>query len=474
MRENRAVSWFRRDEDEKPTPMSRLKEPVDRFVSELAHAVRRVGTQTPGANVDGAVDEVREEAFHLVAGFVDCDGLHTDLELQAVIDVFGEWWPSRFALMDAGKLRKAGMLNGARRRLTTPSPLLELLVSIDKQEASNLAWRYYELAMEIGHIVAALDDHTSHTELEQLARFRQMVLATLRTEGLDDEGPTTDEEAEGEEPGPRTLEEVLADLEALIGLNAVKEQVERLADMMYIEQLRAERGLAVAERSLHLVFTGNPGTGKTTVARLIAEIYLALEALPEGHLVETDRSGLVAGYVGQTAERTAEVFGEARGGVLLIDEAYALARGDEGRDFGAEATDTLVKLMEDHRHDTAVIVAGYPDEMTEFIGSNPGLQSRFPKTIHFPDYDDADLIKIFELMCEQHSYRPDKGCVEAVRSFLAAETRDKGFGNARIMRNVFEEAIARQASRLRRADGELSDQQLMRLTGNDVPGPGEL
>ena len=193
----------------------------------------------------------------------------------------------------------------------------------------------------------------------------------------------------------------------------MKAEVKLVTDLLRVEKLRMERGLPVVEHSRHLVFTGNPGTGKTTVARLLAQIYRTLGVVEKGHLVETDRAGLVAGYVGQTALKVKEVFESALGGVLLIDEAHALARGVD-TDFGHEAIDMIVKLMEDHRDDVVVIVAGYPDEMAVFLDANPGLRSRFPKTIFFPDYTDAELASIFDGMCQKSHYVPTEEARAAV------------------------------------------------------------
>jgi SpoVK/Ycf46/Vps4 family AAA+-type ATPase len=215
------------------------------------------------------------------------------------------------------------------------------------------------------------------------------------------------------------------------------------------------------------VFTGNPGTGKTTVARLLGQIYRTLGVVERGQLVETDRAGLVAGYIGQTAIKVKEVFASAMGGVLLVDEAHALARGNDN-DFGHEAIDMIVKLMEDHRDDVVLIVAGYPDEMATFLDANPGLRSRFPKTIYFEDYSDAELLAIFDGMCDKARYRLTDDAKATALASLSARPRDRGFGNARLVRNLFEAAVAAQASRVVDIP-DVSDDALVTLEAADIP-----
>ena len=251
---------------------------------------------------------------------------------------------------------------------------------------------------------------------------------------------------------PETLAEVLAELDALTGLAPVKTEVQLVADLLTVQRLREERGLRTVPTSRHLVFTGNPGTGKTTVARLVGRIYASLGAVAKGHVVETDRAGLVAGFVGQTATKVTEVVTSALDGVLLIDEAYALTRSGGtaagGGDFGQEAVDTLVKLMEDHRDRLVVIVAGYPDEMVGFIDSNPGLSSRFPRTIHFPDYTTSELLSIASHQAEQAGYRFTPDGLAALERHLEATPRGRGFGNGRAVRNLFEATLATHAQRV--------------------------
>jgi SpoVK/Ycf46/Vps4 family AAA+-type ATPase len=269
-------------------------------------------------------------------------------------------------------------------------------------------------------------------------------------------------QAEPEEP-PKTLEELLGELDALTGLAAVKREVHRQAQLLRVEQLRAAAGLRSATMTRHLVFLGNPGTGKTTVARLVAGIYRALGLLSKGQLVEVDRSELVAGYLGQTAVKTAEVVETAIGGVLFIDEAYALG-GDQ---YGDEAVDTLVKEMEDHRDDLVVVVAGYPGPMEGFLTSNPGLLSRFRTTITFADYSDDELVQILVRLATDADYAPAPAFLDRFREILAATPRGEGFGNGRFARNVLEAAIGRHAWRLRDV-AEPSVEQLRELLPEDL------
>ena len=273
--------------------------------------------------------------------------------------------------------------------------------------------------------------------------------------------------AQQEEP-PESIEDLKAELHSYIGLTRIKDEVDSLINWIGICKARREHGLPTPDLSLHAVFSGNPGTGKTMIARLMARIYKSLGVLSKGHLVEVDRSGLVAGYVGQTAIKTVEAIEKALGGVLFIDEAYALTnRG--GTDYGQEAVDTLLKAMEDHREDLVVIVAGYTELMQEFVHSNPGLESRFNRFMHFPDYTEDELLGIFEMRCEKSGYSLDEAAREPLRLILRRESRDvESFGNARGVRNLFERAIAAQADRLSREKGELTRESLMQLTEADL------
>ena len=260
----------------------------------------------------------------------------------------------------------------------------------------------------------------------------------------------------------------LKELDELVGLAPVKRQVRDLANFVRIRAERERRGMKAASASYHCVFTGNPGTGKTTVARILAGVYKELGVLAKGHLVETDRSGLVAEYVGQTAVKTNKIIDSALDGVLFIDEAYTLVNGGK-EDFGAEAIATLLKRMEDDRDRLIVILAGYTDEMRAFIESNPGLRSRFTRTIEFPDYTAEELEVIFLHLAERNQYMLTTNAMRALRARLAREiaAKDRTFGNGRFARNLFERAIERQATRL--ADAvELSGEVLEQITEADM------
>jgi stage V sporulation protein K len=247
---------------------------------------------------------------------------------------------------------------------------------------------------------------------------------------------------------PQTLVELLNELNFLVGLETIKKGVAELINFLKVQQLRKAKGLMTAPMTLHHVFYGNPGTGKTTVARLLAQIFKSMNLLSKGHLVETDRAGLIAGYVGQTALKVTEVVNEALGGVLFIDEAYSLA--GQGQDYGQEAIETLLKQMEDHRDDLIVIVAGYTDRMNEFLSSNPGLRSRFNKYLRFDDYTPLQLVAIFESFCAKAGYYLSVTTGEKLQFVFTAAyaKRDKTFGNARFARNLFERTISNQANRV--------------------------
>ena len=279
--------------------------------------------------------------------------------------------------------------------------------------------------------------------------------------------------AEEKEPEKPNFDELMEQLESLVGLETVKKEVKNLINLVKVRKLRQENDLPVPPMSFHMVFLGNPGTGKTTVARLISGLYAAIGVLSKGQLVEVDRSGLVAGYVGQTALKTQEVIQSALGGVLFIDEAYSLASGGEN-DFGREAIETLLKAMEDHRDDLVVIVAGYTGPMEKFIHSNPGLESRFNRYFFFPDYDGNQLTEIFRMQCKKNSYTLTPEADEAALKMFTRlyEERDENFGNGRDVRNCFEDMVVRQSNRVAGMENP-GKEDLINVLPEDLVDPDE-
>jgi hypothetical protein len=424
------------------------------------------------ASAGGAASRAHREAATVARWFVAAGGGRTAAELEALEAAFA-------GVPVEGAVRPDVVLVADGATLPT------LLAA----RAAGTAWRYYLAVMELAHATVSLGLYPNVVSLTFLDRLRAALLAAIDAAGVGrgsiDGGPSLDEPPPGaaavdtEAPclGPDHVEGLLRDLDGLIGLAPVKAEVRQVADRLLVDRLRREAALPVPDTSRHLVFTGNPGTGKTTVARLVGRIYAALGVVERGHLVETGRDGLVAGFVGQTASRVTEVFDTADGGVLLIDEAYSLARGTE-RDFGREAIDAVVKLAEDRRDRVVVILAGYPDEMDTLLAVNPGMTSRFPKIIHFPDYTSDELAEIAAAVATGAGYRLTPAARDELHRRLREVERHRGFGNGRLARNVVEAAIDRQASRL--ADlvraGERPDPRLLgQLRKADLhaldPGP---
>jgi len=432
--------------------------------------------------------EVINEAWNLCVAFIDVDDRHTDSELWALSDTFGPIIDiTGLAGATPAVLRNSSLISGKKEWLGRLSTLFDILVTADGQDGGSRSAVYYRRALDICHLIAALDEITAQAELTAIGAYRTLMLNHMRmmipasrrpdVARIDPQIPVTADPQAPPPPPPdepaRPIEDLLAELDSLIGLADVKTEVRLVTDLLRVQQLRKERNLPTIDTSLHLVFVGNPGTGKTTVARLLAQIYHSVGALTRGQLVETDRSGMVAGFVGQTAPLVVTRFDEADGGMLFIDEAYTLVRGGEN-DFGREAVDQMVKLMEDRRDRTAVVVAGYPVEMAELIAANPGLKSRFRKTITFPDYSTDELIAIFDGICSKQKYELDDPARQRLRAIIDAEPRDKGFGNGRFARNVFEGAVARHASRVAQLEAP-TDEDLQRFHPDDLgAAPGQV
>ncbi|MDP2293304.1 MAG: AAA family ATPase [Actinomycetota bacterium] len=462
--------------------------PLGEAVAAFIDAVTAELAAVSGRRADGFVADAVVEASNIVGGVIAADLRTTDTELDAFLDALGPLLTPPLVTSTLAA-RELDLFRGKTSLLTQPSVMFDILCRSDAQQSSRRSHHYYDAALRLAHMSASIDLVPSASELAAIDAFRTTLLRHLDEVGVARPGqpaaPATASPPAGgpptatavggattassapTEPVPlRTLTELLAELDELVGLDHVKAEVRRLSSLLQVQRLRAERGLPVIETSHHLVFTGNPGTGKTTVARLLSQIYHAVGVVSKGHLVETDRGKLVAGFVGQTALKTQATLESALGGMLLIDEAYALARGGEN-DFGLEAIDTLVKFMEDHRDDLAIVAAGYTDEMAALIDTNPGLKSRFTRTITFPDYTDDELVRIFLLLGEKHRYHLSEPALERVRHFITVEPRTRGFGNARFVRNLFETAIAHQAMRLAPLV-DLSDDQLVTLTADDI------
>ena len=368
-------------------------------------------------------------------------------------------------------------------------PMLEY----DRLMGTQLARRFVDQLTLILLLLAAVDDVVSEPEAGFVNRCSDYLLAlcpqekegrpplkadafiTVPGKVRSAEKTVAEEEKAEEEVQPPDLDQVLAELDGLCGLDQVKKDVKSLINLVKVRKLREENDLPVPPMSLHLVFMGNPGTGKTTVARLLAKIYHAIGVLSKGQLVEVDRSGLVAGFVGQTAIKTSEVVQKALGGVLFIDEAYALVNQENGNDFGHEAIEVLLKSMEDHRKDLIVIVAGYTNLMEKFIHSNPGLESRFNKFFFFEDYNGEQLMEIFRSMCSKNGYVLAQDADEwAEKDFEDLyRNRDENFGNARDVRNLFEKAVARQSDRVAQLEAPTKE-QLMQLQVCDLQDQEEI
>jgi SpoVK/Ycf46/Vps4 family AAA+-type ATPase len=428
--------------------MRRFARALNGYREALRPAIReeRLSRPAPGPPVD---EVLAAETHSLVSAFAATDGEPTGPEQVGIWASSGD--------------RTGGVLEEPLPIANTAA-WVALIAGLEVADAAERASRFANAAIELAEATCALDGVSPH-ESAELRTFRQAVQERLAavTEGQASSGSP-------ERPA-ESLDEVLEELRSLVGLDEVKDQVTTLSNLLRVQARRLELGLPEVTGARHMVFVGPPGTGKTTVARLVGRIFRALGLLANGHVVEVARQDLVAGYVGQTAMKTDSAVDRALDGVLFIDEAYALSTSDAGEDFGHEAIATLLKRMEDDRDHLVVIVAGYPDEMNDFLTSNPGLASRFPETIEFPTYSPQELLEILRRFCEEGAYRMDPGAEQGAAEIITGiwDRRDRSFGNARAVRNLFEDAVAEQANRLV-LQGKMDRESISLLTAADFAG----
>jgi hypothetical protein len=436
---------------------------VDEFDGPTAGVLASPGGDTRWNRTASHQQAMLDDAWHIACAIARADGSTGEPELAVLSSAFATM------LHDGTDPAELARTHAVPPAFGQPSVVLRALVARDRRDGSAFARRYALRLVEIGRLVASHDAGVAPEEARLLDELRVVVrseLAAVPTRALDPVAAVNSAE-------PSKVDAVLTKLDALVGLESVKREIRARLEWFRINDLRRRRGLATEPQSLHMAFLGNPGTGKTTVARLVGELFAAAGALRKGHLVEADRSKFVAQYLGQTSHLVNETVNKASGGVLFIDEAYSLAAasmvGQSGDSYEREAVDTLVKLMEDRRDDLIVIVAGYTQPMEHFLRSNEGLASRVPVTLHFDDYDDAELIEVFRSMVALNGRVVTPDAEAAVVGHLQHGRTQANFGNARAVRNVLEAAMRQQAVRLADHGDLATDDELATIEAVDIP-----
>jgi SpoVK/Ycf46/Vps4 family AAA+-type ATPase len=353
-----------------------------------------------------------------------------------------------------------------------------ILNSLEQKSNNYLRKSYSEFILNFSQTLVSSDQHVSTLEINALSELNSLLSSNKFGEAnivkelsqTKTAISTNNNLQEDTIQKIEQIEDVLKELDSFTGMDGIKKDVRSLINLLKIQKQREKQGLSVIKPSLHMVFTGPPGTGKTTVARIMGRVFKSLGVLEQGHIIETDRSGLVAGYVGQTAIKVDEIIQKAQNGILFIDEAYTLSPQDGQDSFGQEAIDTLLKRMEDFRDSLVIIVAGYEEEMQRFIESNPGFKSRFNKYISFEDYKPEELIQIFKSVVSKNNYEADEDLINALFNKFNQlySNRTKSFGNGRVVRNIFEKIVENQSNRLANFNGDLSEVDLKTLKLEDL------
>jgi stage V sporulation protein K len=457
----------------------------------IAEAIDFPKEDAQQALAESAVSSMAMRDLGLVANLVTlADGAMSGREAAVLVDCFGAimsgpqewtWFAKPTVSLETAELAQDVIKVASKRTfggrfpfsMECPSGITKGLAILDLREGTRNSLRYETQMVMFANVLARADGTVKAVEKQAISQIENWLTASRASAAMETDAPSASSglKLTRHVATTRSLGDLLHDLHCLTGLATVKNEVDDLVAFLKVQGIRKDRGMAPASISRHLVFYGNPGTGKTTVARLLSKIYASLGFLSKGHLVETDRSGMVAGFVGQTALKTREICEQSLGGVLFIDEAYTLASKDQ--DYGQEAIDTLLKFMEDNRDDLVVVVAGYPDKMAGFLDSNPGIRSRFTRFMNFQDYSPEELSSIFVGFCQENGFTLTEGASAKARGIFEEQflQRDTTFGNARFARNLFEQCLVRHARRITKAD-HITDGMLTMLEEDDVEWVG--